>query len=294
MGIVNHDEKRLALVHALEPARHARQGSNTLLHFIRSNAQAQGCGGGRHNVIKIRAADQPRLDFQFDLRRHYRGLESLQALAKVLDLDLGVGIEPVSDPAGVREIEQSRAPRVVQIDHGQFRRRRSQTLEEPPLGLEITLKVLVIIEVVARQVGEHGGRETQSPDALLRQGVRRDFHDDSFAARRHQLGKIGHQIERFGRRIDGRKRPAAPPVLDGAKQAGEDAGGLENAFEQIRRGGLAVRTRNTHEPEARVRVSVKGAGGRRQGATNPPDANPARRQLPGRIALADHRYGPAS
>ena len=46
--------------------------------------------------------------------------------------------------------------RIVRIDHGDARRRVDRAVEEQSLGGEVVLHGLVIVEMVAREVGEDG------------------------------------------------------------------------------------------------------------------------------------------
>ena len=78
-------------------------------------------------------------------------------------------------------------------------------------------KILVIIQMVLRQVGEHGDSEMKSPYALLGKRMRRDFHHRRLAACSHQFRKVGQQIERLRRGVGGNLGLAAHSVLNRAE-----------------------------------------------------------------------------
>ena len=98
-----------------------------------------------------------------------------------------------------------------------------------------------------RQVGEHGGLETQTRDTPLVQGVGRHLHGDEAGAIVAELAERRHQIER----IRGGKAPGSPLArrveraectngrggrLDGQKVAQDESCGR-----------LAVRARDSHQ-----------------------------------------------
>jgi hypothetical protein len=57
------------------------------------------------------------------------------------------------------------AARVVRVEHGHARRRIDRAVEEQALGGKILLHRLVIVEMVAREVGEDGHVKVQIPVA---------------------------------------------------------------------------------------------------------------------------------
>ena len=70
---------------------------------------------------------------------------------------------------------------VVEIDHGGAVARQ-QLGEQPRLGREIGRHVVVIIEMIARQVGEGGGFELQPVEPELVEPVARGFERDMIDA----------------------------------------------------------------------------------------------------------------
>ena len=102
---------------------------------------------------------------------------------------------------------QGRGPGVVGVDHP--RRLGRQHLEEPALGREVRLHVLVEVEVIAGQVGEDGGGEAHAVDALEGQRVRRHLHHARAVAVRDHVAQESLHVGGFGR---GPARPRGPPV----------------------------------------------------------------------------------
>ena len=75
------------------------------------------------------------------------------------------------------ELGQLRAIFIIKIRDRGARRIGAAAFKQHSLGGEIFVHRLVIVEVVARQVGEHGDVKRHAEHALLRQRVRRNFHD---------------------------------------------------------------------------------------------------------------------
>ncbi len=78
---------------------------------------------------------------------------------------------------------------IVRVHNGAPRWRAAAAGEQAPLGGEVLVEVAVVIEVVAREVGEDGDLKLQTTYALLRQRVRRDFHHRFAHAHPHALGE---------------------------------------------------------------------------------------------------------
>src|SRR4029077_4407856 len=65
---------------------------------------------------------------------------------------------------------------IVGVDHGGPRGPRSAAEKQDALGLKVAVHVFVVIQVIAREVGEDRRFVGHTPYALLRQSVRGNFH----------------------------------------------------------------------------------------------------------------------
>ena len=83
-------------------------------------------------------------------------------------------------------------------------------IEEFLLSLEVVLDSLMVIQVVAREVGEDAADKLQPADALLRNGVGTDFHKCVFAT---GIGHFALQAVE-GDRIRGGMFGRYGPVVD--------------------------------------------------------------------------------
>ena len=100
------------------------------------------------------------------------GFRSLGAGGNVRGHHLRLAVQAISKMMRDTGNSSSRAPHGSSVlITAQSGGGRAQPLKKPPLGLEVVLKILVIIQMVLRQIGEHGDGEMKSPHPLLGQRV---------------------------------------------------------------------------------------------------------------------------
>ena len=169
---------------------------------------------------------------------------------------LRAGVEAVGDgPA--RQADQALAVGVVHIDDARARGARAGAFEQAALGGEVLLEGLVKIEMVAREIGEDGGGEPATPQAIQRQRVRTGFQHGVRAAGVNDLGEKALQVQRFRRGGGGRTRCSRRAIDDGAEEAALVAGGAHDRIDQEARGGLAVGAGDADQLQASPRDGRK-------------------------------------
>ena len=82
----------------------------------------------------------------------------LKAQREFLRGDVGRALQAIGQRA-LREALQPRGVGIVRVDHRHVRRARAGAFKKQPLGGEIFLECLVVIEMVARQIRENRHRE---------------------------------------------------------------------------------------------------------------------------------------
>ena len=100
-----------------------------------------------------------------------------------LDLRLGV-------------LDHDEAVLVIYVGDGKGR--LGQAVEEGFLRIAIVLEGLMVVQVVAGQVGKDASHECQTADTLLRYGVAGAFHEGVFASCLHHLGQQLVQLNGVG------------------------------------------------------------------------------------------------
>ena len=102
--------------------------------------------------------------------------------------------------------------------HGDARRGIDRAVEEQALGGEVLLHGLVVVEMVAGEVGEDGDVEVDAGSAALVERVARDFGDQFGGAAADAFGHQLEEIARLGRGVERGAHFAGDVVLDGADE----------------------------------------------------------------------------
>ena len=160
-----------------------------------------------------------------------------------------------------RRRDEIRGAAIVGVDHAD--RAVGEDLEQPAFRGEVRFHVAVEVEVIARQVGEDAGRESQVVDAAQRQRVRRHFHDAGAAALLQHLPQHLLHVGRLRRGARGIELARADAIADRADAAALDTRGFEDRREHVRRRRLSVRAGDADEGE--VFTGVAEERGRERG-----------------------------
>ncbi len=130
--------------------------------------------------------------------------------------------------------------RIIRVHDGDIRRARARAFEETALGGEIFLESFVVIEMVAREIREHGRGEMASPQTVHGQRVRTCFHHDGGAAFVAYLREHLLKIERFGRGVNRVAAGTRRAISDRADQAGFLPRCVQDRIDQVGRRRFAV------------------------------------------------------
>ena len=121
----------------------------------------------------------------------------------------------------LRRLDHLSGIAIVDVDHRRAVR-RDQVGEQPQLGGEIVFDGLVIIEMVAREVGEGAGGDAHAVEPVLVEAVRGRFERQMRDALARQRIERAVQLDRIGR---GQRAVFFPSWRDHAD--GADAGGWQ-------------------------------------------------------------------
>ena len=144
--------------------------------------------------------------------------------------------------------------------------------------------------MVVGDVREDPAGEVETADALLDDGVRRALHEAVLAAGVDHLTHHGVQANGIGRRVRGLDLASVDAVDDRRDQSGTVAQTAHQVVEQRDGRGLAVGSRDAHQPQFAAREVVEGRGqiGHRPRRIPHHDIDDAGSRLLG-APLADHR-----
>ena len=147
---------------------------------------------------------------------------------------------------------------IVRVDDGDARRRIDRAVEEQALGGEIILHRLVVVEVVAGEIGEDGDIEGDAGHAALVEGVAGNFGDELFRAARNAFSHELEEIAGLGRGVNGGTRFAGDVVLDGADEDGGAGGGVEKRLGEKCGRGFAIGAGNAGGGERALGMAEEG------------------------------------
>ena len=190
---------------------------------------------------------------------------------------------------------QLRTEGVVDVDHAV---RQVRPRQQPRLGGAVGLHRAVIVQMVARQVGENRRVEAHAVDAPLVEGVRGDFHAHALGAQRAQLRQLTLQRDGIGGRVQRRGDLRRAAKAEGADIGCGTPALLERLRQQPRAGGLAVGAGDPGDGEL-LRGRIEEAVGDDADALAEPGhrrgegAGRQLRGLRGAVRFVEHRARPA-
>ena len=145
---------------------------------------------------------------------------------------------------------------VLVVSVGDSKSLFAQAIEEPFLGVAVVVKSLVVINMVTREVGEHGTSELQSGNTLLCNTVAADFHESVPASGFHHLCEQGIECKRIGRSVS-RRIGSTVHIIDNRRdQSGFVAHSANHLIQQRGDSRFAVGTGDTDKCEFLARTSV--------------------------------------
>ncbi len=133
----------------------------------------------------------------------------------------------ISAPVMLAAADQTLGVGIMRIENGYARGRVLGAVEEEFLGGEILLHGLVIVEVVAGEVGEDGDVEWAVRHAALVESVAGDLRDELGCAAGDAFGHELEKISGLGGGVDGGTRLTGHVVFDGADEDCFAGGGVE-------------------------------------------------------------------
>ncbi len=138
--------------------------------------------------------------------------------------------------------------------------RESWRFEQPRLRGRVGLERAVVVEVIAREVGQHCGVEAHGCDALLVESVRGHLeaeHRRTVVARFGETAVDGHRIRCGQPRVTQLARTAE---ADGAEVRAGHAAERSGLRQQVGTGGLAVRAGDADDSQRGRRLAVEAVG----------------------------------
>ena len=239
---VVHQRHPAIFLDALHAPRDALYPLDAFLDVATAEPSPQRHPGRGQNVLQVVRPEQRGLDVDVAGRRFQRGFDAVEAKlhASGRDFSRPSAAEFPGHAPGVADLVVDAGGIGVIAIHHRHAARRKVVVEELPLGLEVGLHVRVVVEMVAREVGEAAGPEGEPVHALLVERVAGHLHHHRVRAGVEHLPEEAVQRQRVRGGVRGLLRPAGEAHVDGADAAHRRASGRADGFEEVGRRRLPV------------------------------------------------------
>ena len=213
MGIVNNGGITFWRLDWFQSSAYAVKGTHHYEYILWLFAEHNGCTIYGEQVAHVELTDE--------LYAHFSAVNLQIHAAEVTLQNPGSEVchaaGRVSFHGSLGVLYHNHAVLIVGIGNGKGSLR--QSVEESLLGVTVVLECLVVIEVVAGQVGEQASGKLQASDTLLCDGVRRALHEGILAASLYHLAQEHVQLDRVWGGMVGRDSLVLNVVADGREQA---------------------------------------------------------------------------
>ena len=145
--------------------------------------------------------------------------------------------------------------RIVQVDDGMAQRRPREELR---LRRAVAGERPVIVEMVAREIGEERHVEGDTRQPVLHEADRRNLQADGLCAGTHEPRERAMQPQRIRCRIRRRPQPSRCPVAQRADRRTGTTGCAQRLREPLAARRLAVSAGNADRPQPRRRCTIYG------------------------------------
>ena len=193
---------------------------------------------------------------------------------------------------GVEAFGDSPAVGVVEIYDCVFRQRPEPAREHGRLRLKIGFHRVVVVHMVLREVEEARAVQMDAVGALLRYGVRADFHRRGLAGTVAHLVEHRVQLERVGGRAACGQTSSAEVVVYGADYAALLPRSVEDSLQHPSDARLAVRAGDPEGFQRLVGVGVKALGRGGEGFGHTLHLNPRGGKVFGAGPFGNYRHRP--
>ena len=165
VGIVHDGRVAAGRAHGVEPSGYRAQEAQLHEHVFRLLSEEHGCSVDGQEVGRVEASDELHVHFPaVDVEEH-----AVETVFQHFALEICQAAERVSRDSCAGVLHHHVAVAVIGIGEGKGRLR--QAVEECFLGFQVVFKCLMVVQMVACQVGEDASGKAQASDAFLGHGV---------------------------------------------------------------------------------------------------------------------------
>ena len=195
MGIVDDSGPTLGAVDGLETSVDGFEGAQYAQHVQFVKAQAQRRAVDTQQVGYVEPSHERNKDF-FAVHREQHAVE---AFFEDLRFVIGQRTGRVRMHGCLAVLRHDKAVLIIEVGHGKSR--FLKPVEEMLLRIAVVIEGLMVVDMIAGEVGEQRAVKVQSGDALLGDCVRRDLHERIRTAGIHHAAEQAVQLDGIGRRM---------------------------------------------------------------------------------------------
>ena len=165
VGIVHYSRVAFRRLYRFQTSAHAVKCAHSHEHVLLVGSEHNGSAVYCEQIADIELANE----LYTNLMTVHLKVHSLEVALDDACLEIGCGASGISLHLSLGVLHHHHTVLVISVGYGESC--LGQTVEESLLSVAIVLESLVIVEVVACEVGEYASCEAQSSDTLLCYGV---------------------------------------------------------------------------------------------------------------------------
>ena len=228
-------------------------GTQSHKHCVRVFAKHNGCPVHCQKVADIKLAYELHTYFP----AVYLKIHALEVALYDLGLEVGRALHRIGLHLRLGVLHHDHAVLVVSIGDGEGC--GWQIVEEEFLGFYIVVESLVVVEVVAGDVGEESSNEVQASYAVLDNAVAAHLHEGIFASCLNHLGQKRIEGDGVGRGVLRGYHLSIYVVGNGGQESCLVSHAAEHLIEHCGNGCLAIGASHSDQLQLACRIAIEGS-----------------------------------
>ena len=245
--VVHDHGEWLSFQHSLKSPRHPGKLCQRLPNQLERDLLRIHGGNRGQGVVDVEPAVQPQTHGEPSARRDRGELTTVKMQAQTFRAHIGAARDSVGDDRGPTRRGHQGGAWIVGVDRGVPV--RIHHLKECAFGVAVGLQRLVEIQVVLREISEHGSAEPAAINTVQCQCVRGHLHEHVVQLVVCHPPQDTLEVWRFGRGAVQRSRLRPDLHAQGADDSGAPSRAGQHRVEEVRGRAFAVRAGDPDERE---------------------------------------------
>ncbi|MNQ61209.1 hypothetical protein D3C85_755200 [compost metagenome] len=259
VGIIDHHQGLAATAQALHATGRTLEFWQHTQNFIQRVVQPQQCAYRGQHVAQVESPQQGAAQMVFTLWRHQRGAYAFVVERSFTAIQVGTGIfQAIGNQARLALVSNQRPTElVIKVDDPAL---QVVPAEQPGFRLAVGLHGAVVIQVIARQVGQHSHIKCQRTDTPLVQAMGRHFHGDGLGTGLFQVGQGRLNGDGVRRGVQAAFQRAMETAAQGAHDAAVLPQQVQRLRDQLGHTGFTVGAGHANQVQVTARLAIKAPG----------------------------------